>query len=443
VCDLLVMEAATPLRQPRVTVLANAIVAEALTVRDRCAVDLVREREEAGADAAEVLVDAIEIGARVLSREQAEVNADFVRTEFEKVSREVEGAFTDKARTVAEFLGKRVDDVFAPEHGQLARELERLFGAESSVAVQHQLRTVMAEASARMREDLLKQFSAADAHNPLADFKAGTVSAIRRAAEQQDLNLRALNDQIATLKAEVVKLQAEREKAEEVAAEHARSTAKGRPYEEAVADVLDEIATARGDACDAVGDTPGAGGKRGDVVVGVEGCAGPPRARIVFEAKNSQVSKNRALAELDEAMAQRDADYAVWVAAREDLLPGRVQQLREVNGDKLFVAYDPQEGSRLALEVAYALARARVLMAKAHGDGFDAGAMRTEVERALAAMEDVRRVKSQLTTAAGGIEQARAILDGMAERVRGHLGQLDALVAAAPGGEAAPQQRLV
>jgi hypothetical protein len=171
------------------------------------------------------------------------------------------------------------------------------------VAVQHQLRAVMAEASSRMREDLLKQFSSADAHNPLADFKAGTVSVIKRAAEQQDINLRALNEQIAGLKAEVVKLQAEREKADQVAAEHARSTAKGRPYEEAVVDALDEIATSRGDACDAVGDLPGAGGRRGDVVIGVEGCAGPSRARIVFEAKNSQVSKNRALAELDEAMA--------------------------------------------------------------------------------------------------------------------------------------------
>jgi hypothetical protein len=437
------MEAATPLRQPRVTVLANVVVAEALTVRDRTAVDLVREREAAGADPADVLVDAIEIGARVLSREQAEVNADFVRMEFEKVSREVEGAFGDKARAVAEFLGKRVDDVFAPGNGQLAKELERLFGAESSVAVQHQLRTVMADASARMREDLLKQFSSADAHNPLADFKAGTVSVLKRAAEQQDANLRALNEQIAGLKAEVVKLQAERAAAAEVAAEHARSTAKGRPYEEAVMEAIDEIATARGDACDSVGDLPGLGGRRGDVLVGVDGCAGPPRARIVFEAKNAVTSKNRALAELDEAMAQRDADYAVWVAAGEDLLPGRVQQLREVSGDKLFVAYDPEDGSRLALEVAYSLARARVLMAKAGGDGLDAGALRTEVERALAALEDVRRIKSQLTSAAGGIEQARALLDAMAERVRGHLGQMDALVALAPGGEPSPQQRLV
>jgi hypothetical protein len=437
------MEAATPLRPPRIAVFGDVVVADGLAVRDRCAVDLVRERADAGSDPAAVLVDAIEIGARVLSREQAEVNADFVRTEFEKVSREVEGAFTEKARTVAEFLGKRVDDVFAPENGQLAKELERLFGAESAVAVQHQLREVMAEQSARMREDLLKQFSSADAHNPLADFKAGTMAAMKRAAEQQDNNLKTLNDQIAGLKHEVLKLQAEREKQLGVAAEHERSTAKGRPYEEAVFDAVDAIAHARGDDCDAVGDVPGTGGRKGDVLVGIDGAAGPPRARIVFEAKNSYVPKNKAVADLEAAMAQRDADYGVWVVPSDELLPGRGPQLREVNGDKLFVVFDPDDGVRLALEVAYALARARTIMAKADGDGLDAGALRTEVERALAAMDDVRRIKSQLTAAAGGIDSARKILDDMAERVRGHLVQVDALVAAGAGDEAPPQGRLV
>ncbi|HTE59892.1 MAG TPA: hypothetical protein VK631_06035 [Solirubrobacteraceae bacterium] len=437
------MEAATPLRSPRVAVIGDVVVADALAVRDRVAVELVRERSEAGADPAEVLVDAIEIGARVLSREQAEVNADFVRTEFEKVSREVEGAFTEKARTVAEFLGKRVDDVFAPENGHLAKELERLFGAESSVAVQHQLREVMAEQSARMREDLLKQFSSADAHNPLADFKAGTMAAMRRAAEQQDTNLKALNEQISALKGEVVKLQAEREKDAEVAAEHARSTAKGRPYEEAVFEAVDEIARARGDDCDAVGDLPGSGGRKGDVVVGVDGCAGPARARIVFEAKNAYTPKNKAIAELDAAMEQRDADYGVWVVPSEDLLPGRGAQLREVNGDKLFVVYDGEEGGRLGLEVAYSLARARTLMAEADGDGLDGGALRTEVERALASMDDVRRIKSQLTAASGGIDSARRILDEMADRVRGHLAHIDELVVAGTGDDSPPQGRLV
>ena len=421
----------------------DVVVADGLAVRDRCAVELVRQRSEAGADPAEVLVDAIEIGARVLSREQAEVNADFVRTEFEKVSREVEGAFSDKARTVAEFLGKRVDDVFAPENGQLAKELERLFGSESAVAVQHQLRAVMAEQSARMREDLLKQFSSADAHNPLADFKAGTMAAMRRAAEQQDHNLKALNEQIGALKDEVVKLQAERDKQLEVAAEHARSTAKGRPYEEAVFEAVDAIAHARGDDCDAVGDMPGTGGRKGDVLVGVDGAHGPARARIVFEAKNSYVPKNKAVAELDAAIEQRDADYGVWVVPSDDLLPGHSTQLREVNGDKLFVVFDPDDGARLGLEVAYALARARTIMAKAGGDGLDTAALRAEVERALAAMDDMRRIKSQLTTAAGGIDAARKILEDMAERVRGHLAQVDALVVAGTGDDSPPQGTLV
>jgi hypothetical protein len=437
------MEAATPLRSPRVSVFGDVVVADALAVRDRCAVDLVRERADAGDEPAEVLIDAIEIGARVLSREQAEVNADFVRTEFEKVSREVETSFTEKARVVAEFLGKRVDDVFGPENGHLAKELERLFGAESAVAVQHQLREVMAEQSARMREDLLKQFSSADAHNPLADFKAGTMAAMRRAAEQQDTNLKALHEQIAGLKAEVIKLQAEREKQAEVAAEHARSTAKGRPYEEAVFDAVDAIAQARGDDADAVGDLPGTGGRKGDVVVGIDGCAGPPRARIVFEAKNAYVPKNKAIAELDAAMEQRDADYGVWVVASEELLPGRGAQLREVNGDKLFVVYDPDDGSRLALEVAYSLARARTLMESAGGEGLDGGALRAEVERALAAMDDVRRIKSQLTAATTGIESARRIVDEMADRVRGHLVRVDELVVAGTGDSSPPQGRLI
>ena len=127
-------------------------------------------------------------------------------------------------------------------------------------------------------------------------------------------------------------------------------------------------------------------------------------------------------------MAQRAADYGVWVVPSEETLPARAPALREIGGDKLFVVYDPEDGSRLALEVAYSLARARVLMAKGGVEGLDAPALRAEVERALGAMDEVRRIKLHLTNAAGGIEQARSVLEGMAERVRAHLAQIGALV---------------
>jgi hypothetical protein len=425
------MEAATPLRHPRIVVLANAVVVDGVTVTDRPTVELLRTREAAGEDLVRAVEDALEIGVRVLAREQAEVNAEFVRTEFEKVSREVEGAFSDKARVVAEHFGHKVDEVFGPEDGRLAKELHRLFGDGSSTAVQHQLKQVMATTSAQMREDLLRQFSSADGSNPLADFKAAHLRAARAAAEAQERHLAAMTEQMQSLRLEVAKLQAEKQTALEVAAEHDRSTAKGRPYEEAVAEAVDLLARGQGDDCDAVGDLRGAGGRKGDVVVDIDGCAGAPRGRIVFEAKTSRKSRKEALTELEAAMAQRAADYGVWVVPTEDKLPARAPALREVGGNKLFVIYDPEEGSPLALQVAYSLARARVVMAKGAAEGLDAGALRAEVERATVAMEDVRRIKAQLTGAQGSIEEARTILDAMAERVRGHLAHVDRLVAAA------------
>ncbi len=197
-----------------------------------------------------------------------------------------------------------------------------------------------------------------------------------------------------------------------------------------MAEALDEIAAARGDVSEAVGDVRGSGSRKGDVVVSVDACAGPARGRIVFEAKKSQLSRPRALAELDEALSARDADYAVLVVPGEAELPARTQPLREFNGDKLFVTFDPDEGSRLTLEVAYALARARVLMRRGAASGLDLEVVRAEVERAQQAMEDVRRIKSQLTSAEGGIDEARKILERMAATVRSHLDQIEGLLVA-------------
>jgi|tagenome__1003787_1003787.scaffolds.fasta_scaffold20802287_1 hypothetical protein len=421
--------AATPLRHPRVTALLGRLIIENVVVDDATAADLVRARIDAGDDPTRVVADAIEIGARVLDREQAGASVEILRQNLAHASKEVELQLGATSEAVTTELRKQLEEAFGPDSGHVTRVLTRHFGAESSTAVQHQVRAAVAELLNESREKLFKQFSSADESNPLATFQKAAVAAIRQSSDQQHAHLREMSGRMGEMQLQIQKLQAEKDKALEVAAEHDRSTAKGRPYEEAVFDAVDAIAAAQGDDCDAVGDMPGVGGRKGDVLVGIDGCAGPPRGRIIFEAKNSQVPKKRALAELDEAMAQRDAAYAVWVVPSEEQLPARTQALREVNGDKLFVVFDPEDGSRLPLEVAYSLARARVLMAKGDTDGLDATALRSEVERTLGAMEDVRRIKQQLTHAANGIEGARAVLEELDRRVRLHLGQIDALLA--------------
>jgi hypothetical protein len=423
------MEAATPLRHPRVTALLGRVIVENLVVDDAVASELVRARADAGESPERVVADAIEIGARILDREHAGASVEVLRQDLENASREVEERLGQTSEAVVTELRTRLEEAFGPDSGHVTRVLQRHFGAESSTAVQHQVRSAVGELLAESREKLFKQFSTADESNPLATFQRAAVAAIKQSSDQQHAHLREMSGRLGELQLEVAKLQAEKAKALEVAAEHDRSTAKGRPYEEAVLEALEAIAAGHDDDCDGVGDLRGVGGRKGDVVVDIDGCAGRPRGRIVFEAKNSRRSRNEALAELDEAMNQRAADYAVWVVPAEDKLPARASQLREINGDKLFVVYDPEDGSRLALEVAYSLARARVVMAKGGAEGLDASAVRAEVERAMVAMEDVRRIKSQLTSAAGQIEGVQKIVDDMARRVRGHLELIDALVA--------------
>jgi hypothetical protein len=431
------MEAATPLPFSQVRTQGARLWIDGLVVDDACAVRLARAREEAGEDIARLVLDAIAIGARVLDREQTGANADFVRAEFEKAARELDAAFVDRARLVAERLDKRIDDVFGPENGHVTKALTRHFGDESSVAVQNRVKALLGEVGVQMREDLRKQFSSDGENNPLATFQRMAIGAMRDSAQAQSEQLKAMDAKLAAMREDVLRLQAEKEKLEVVAAEAERGTAKGRSYEEEVAAAVDALALPLGDDCEAVGDLKEAVGKKGDVVVAIGAAQGPAQGRIVFEAKNSRLSRPEAVRQLDDARRERNADYAVLVVPSEEKVPARMQALREYNGDKLIVAYDVDEGP-LALQVAYSLARARVLMARGSADGVDGVAVADTVERAVGELEEVRRVRQQLTGAKTQIDRASDIVGAMSDRVRGHLEEIAALVRAAEDG--APEQ---
>ena len=223
-------------------------------------------------------------------------------------------------------------------------------------------------------------------------------------------------------------LRAEKEKLEEVAAEAEKGTAKGRSYEEEVAAAIDALALPLGDDAQAVGDQRESTGKKGDVVASIGACHGPAQGRVVFEAKDRRLSRpGRAAGARRLRMAERNADYAVLVVPTPDEIPAKMRLLREYNGDKLIVAYDPGDGP-LALQVAYSLARARVLMARGDGDGIDAAAVTDTAERAVVALEDVRRIRQQLTGAKTQIDKASEIVGAMSAQVRGHLEEIAALV---------------
>jgi hypothetical protein len=411
------MEAATPLPFSQVRVIGDTLRVDGLVVRDECAVRLVAEHD----DPAKIVADAIEIGARILDREQAGANAEFVKAEFEKAASELNTQFVDRARTVAEGMNTVIT---------------RHFNDDSSDAVQHKVRQIVRDVSAEMQKELRTELLSEGEGNPLAKFHRIQLALSQQQAKAQADQMQALVDKLEATRLEVERLRSEKEKLEEIAAVEEKGSAKGRTYEEEVAEAIEALAQAQGDDAEAVGDRLEAGGKVGDVVVGIDACNGPARVRIVFEAKNKKLSRPEALRELDRAREERNADFAVLVVAGEGKVPAKMLPLREYNGDKMVVTFDPEEGA-LGLQVAYALARARVLLRRADGDGIDSEAVRATAERALQSLGEVQRIKQQLTASKTAVDKAAEIVDGMAGAVKAHLAEIQALVAAASAAQAA------
>jgi hypothetical protein len=105
-----------PDRDGTVRLVDDRLVIEQLTVADGQTARVVRERAAAGEEPAKVVRRTIEIGARVLDREDAAVEVDFVRREYERAMSEHRRESERQHRETAE---------------RVERELRRAFGEEA------------------------------------------------------------------------------------------------------------------------------------------------------------------------------------------------------------------------------------------------------------------------------------------------------------------------
>ena len=235
-----------------------------------------------------------------------------------------------------------------PQADQFTELVTKHFGLDRNTAVQHQIKEEVKKALSDSRQDLLRQFSAQDGHNPLADFKASVVQAVKRSGDSQE----RLIERIAELQGEVKRCDGA-EAASELAAERERGTGKGREFEQHAFELIEEMATARGDVAHHVGDERSAsGGKKGDIVIEID-ASGAAKGRIAIDAKDEKPSKNSAWAVLNAALDERDAGFAILLVASDEKVPSGRQQLHEYEGNKMIVALDKDAMDPAAPELAY------------------------------------------------------------------------------------------
>jgi hypothetical protein len=406
-----------------VRALDDRLVIERLTVSDERAARVVRARAEAGQAAARTVSDAIEIGARVLDREEAAAEADYVRAEFERHAAELRQRLTKSLEAGDEMLAERIS---------------RSFDGGREGSVQGQIAELLRTALEGQRTALLKQFSAEDGANPLSDFKGAIVRAFKTLDARQQAEGEENRKRIDALTREVVELKSEREADSRVAEAEEAGTRKGRTFEERVHAAIERIARSRGDcATHTGGEQAEGGGRKGDTLVELEGAEGPASGRIVFEAKDKRLSKNQAWSELNEGMAARAAGFGVLVVAGDERVPSGREPLQEYEGNKLIVAVDREDPDGLVLETAYRLAAARLKLARDANLQVDAAAVRDAAAEAISTLRQAQAVRSTLTGIKTSSDRAREGLDSMVEAVLAKLERIDSLIAEADEPEAA------
>jgi hypothetical protein len=400
-----------------VRAIGDRLVIDGLTVTDRRAARVVRERAEDGTPAPETVRKAIEIGARLLEDEGTVANVDYVKRELEEGIAEVKGQ-----------LGVTVEE----GSEALAEQLANVFGVERTDSVQAQIKEIVTSASREQREALMTTLTAEDPSNPLVSLQVRIGKKMLEAEERHRQDIARTNELIGKLKEELAVANERAAGDERVAEAEEAGTRKGITFEERVNDALERIAGTRGDCATHTG-AEGAegGGKKGDTLVELGAADGPAIGRIVFESKDKKLSKNVAWAELNEGMAARAASFAVLVVAGAERIPSGREPLQEYEGNKLIVAVDRDEPDSLALEVAYRLAAARVTMARDRDLTVDAGEVRSVAEEALSCLKQAQAIRSALTGIKTSSDRARSGLDEMEATLKAKLERIDSLVAEA------------
>jgi hypothetical protein len=417
----------------------DEVFIDGLAVMDRTLVELIARRLERDIAADETVTDALAIGARVLDREATGAEVEAVRHELQNAAAEAERSFADRARAIEEGLVKQFERFLGEDGGAMSKLLDaqadeftelvtKHFGLDRNTAVQHQVKELVGKALSDSRHDLLRQFSAQDGHNPLADFKTAVVQEVKRTGAGQE----RLIEKIAQLEGEVKRLRDAGEAEAELAAERERGTGKGREFEQHAYELVEQLAAARGDVAHHVGDERSAsGGKQGDIVIELDAASGIAKGRIAIDAKDEKLSKNVAWSVLNGALAERDAGFAILLVASEEKVPAGRQQLHEYEGNKMIVALDKETMDPAALELAYRYARCRCLMAAERDLAVDAAGVRDAAEEALSALKDAQKIRSSLTGASKGVQAARDTLDAMVLRVEASLARVETLIDAA------------
>ena len=204
-----------------------------------------------------------------------------------------------------------------------------------------------------------------------------------------------------------------------VKSEHERGTQKGVEFEKYCEERINNISKPHGDRLVPTGNTTGIipGSKKGDFVYKMKDSG----KKIVFEMKDYSSKKSTKQLEeyLDEAMINRDADYAILVSKKSSSLSKEVGIFQEY-GNKLFVALTTEETDNAELQnelLVIALRWARLRLKQKSGT-VDSAIIIEKIENIQRTMKNFSNIKKKCTSIKDISVEISDDLDELREKIK-------------------------
>ena len=208
-----------------------------------------------------------------------------------------------------------------------------------------------------------------------------------------------------------------------------QTTKKGDVFEDTVGRLLDDLVYGSNDTYEFTGDTEGelTGRDVGDFVMTL----GDSGQDIVIEAKSDQSYNQPSIqGEMEDALANRDADYGLFVMDCESYVPDKVGYFQEYNREYAVVCLREDEDAEVEqafLEMAVNWARMRAISKKVDtGGSVDMESIQDHVGSVRDTIDSVSNLKRKCTDLQDTAEEISTSLEELKGDVNDDLNRITA-----------------
>jgi hypothetical protein len=398
-----------------VTVSQGEVQFQGFSVQDAVVVAEFQSAFDNGVDPAEFAFSLLEIGARTAALRSNTAGAEKIEASITQAKNSI----SETAQNVERAVKKQISEL-SSEDGQLIKGIEGIVKT-----YQDEVETLTAGEDSELRKTMLKLLQ--DAKEAMSKDVLQTVDKQRLAiAELLDPSnptspLRPLAEKVEGIAESFQNFTRSSEVDDAVAEVLEVGITGGFDYETLAVNATQRVASMAGDDCEHTGARTGRtpSKKKGDGVVDLK-VGGKVFARVVLEAKNSNLTKKQWEAEISGAKANRGASGFIGFCKHLEDMPNN-SKILIFDPQTIVMQFNPETEDLTFLALVYQIVKMNTLNAAGSLEGLDIAELNMNLDDSLASLEEFTELVKSASTIENQAKSIKLRAASIKEKVTKHV----------------------